>query len=104
VLRRLGHVDKEGIVLTKGRAACEIDTADELLTTELMFNGVFSTLDKHQLVSLASCLIPLGEKTQASQTHLLPVLRDAVEAAPPDLAGSWLICLPGGFPAVLGSP
>lgn len=39
VLRRLGHVDEESVVLLKGRAACEIDTADELLTAELMFNG-----------------------------------------------------------------
>ena len=66
VLRRLGHVDGNGLVLTKGRAACEIDAADELLTTELMFNGVFSKLDKHQIVALASCLIPLGEKSVVS--------------------------------------
>jgi hypothetical protein len=32
VLRRLGHVAGDGTVLLKGRAACEIDTADELLT------------------------------------------------------------------------
>jgi hypothetical protein len=33
VLRRLGHVSaSDGTVLLKGRAACEIDTADELLT------------------------------------------------------------------------
>lgn len=66
MLRRLGHIDEKGIVQTKGRAACEIDAADELLTVELMFNGVFSSLDKHQIVSLASCLIPLGEKTQVN--------------------------------------
>ena len=47
----------------KGRAACELDTADELLTTELMFNGVFGGLDKHQLVALVSCLVPV-EKSQ----------------------------------------
>lgn len=39
-----------GVVLLKGRAACEIDTADELLTAELMFNGTLIGLDKHQLV------------------------------------------------------
>ena len=66
-MRRLGHVDDKGLVLTKGRAACEIDAADELLTVELMFNGVFSKLDKHQVVALASCLIPLGEKTQVEE-------------------------------------
>lgn len=57
-------MDGNGLVLTKGRAACEIDTADELLTTELMFNGVFTNLDKHELVALCACLIPLGERTQ----------------------------------------
>ena len=64
MLRKLKHVDKDSLVLTKGRAACELDTADELLTTELMFNGVFSNLDKHELVALCACLIPLGEKSQ----------------------------------------
>ncbi len=63
VLRKLGMIDEEGIVTLKGRAACEIDTADELLTTEMMFNGTFNGLDKHQLVSLVSCLVP-GEKSQ----------------------------------------
>ena len=38
--------------------APQIDTADELLTTELMLNGVFNSMDKHQLVALVSCLIP----------------------------------------------
>ena len=56
VLRKLGHVTKEGVVTLKGRAACEISTGDELLTTELMFNGVFNSMDKHQLVALVSCL------------------------------------------------
>ena len=42
VLRKLNHVDAEGVVLPKGRCACEIDTADELLATELMFNGAFA--------------------------------------------------------------
>ena len=41
MLRRLGHIDGEDVVQLKGRAACELDTADELLATELMFNGVF---------------------------------------------------------------
>ena len=63
VLRKLGMIDEEGIVTLKGRAACEIDTADELLTTEMMFNGTFNGLDKHQLVALVSCLVP-GEKSQ----------------------------------------
>lgn len=48
---------------TQGRAACEIDTADELLATELMFNDAFRGLDPPQLAALVSCLVPV-ERTQ----------------------------------------
>eukprot|EP00775_Hariotina_reticulata_P007858 gene7858-8054_t len=34
VLRKLGHISADGTVQLKGRAACEIDTADELLTVD----------------------------------------------------------------------
>ncbi len=51
------------MVLLKGRAACEVDTADELVTVELMFNGTFQRLDKHSLVALVACLIPVGPLT-----------------------------------------
>ena len=63
MLRKLGMIDGEGVVQIKGKAACEIDTADELLATELMLDGTFSGLDRHQLVALVSCLVP-GEKSQ----------------------------------------
>ncbi|KAG2430053.1 hypothetical protein HXX76_010153 [Chlamydomonas incerta] len=64
VLRRLGHIDEEDVVTLKGRAACEIDTADELLASELLLNGTFSGLDSHALVALASCLIPVEKSTE----------------------------------------
>ncbi len=41
VLRRLGYVDSDGVVTVKGRAAAEIQSADELVLTELMFSGAF---------------------------------------------------------------
>lgn len=62
VLKRLGHIDGDGVVQLKGRAACLIDTGDELLVTELMFNGTFNDLDRHQVAALASCFIP-GDKS-----------------------------------------
>ncbi|KAL4452733.1 hypothetical protein ABPG75_008395 [Micractinium tetrahymenae] len=64
VLRKLGHVGPDGTVQLKGRAACEIDTADELLTTELMFDGTFGGLDKHELVALVSCLVPVERSNE----------------------------------------
>ncbi|GMN53560.1 hypothetical protein TIFTF001_022691 [Ficus carica] len=62
VLKKLGHIDADGVVQLKGRAACLIDTGDELLVTELMFNGTFNDLDHHQIAALASCFIP-GDKS-----------------------------------------
>jgi superfamily II RNA helicase len=67
VLKKLGHVDAEGVVTLKGTAACAVTTADELLAVELMFNGVFNDLDKHQLVALCSCLLPT-EKSSVRET------------------------------------
>ncbi|XP_030535778.1 DExH-box ATP-dependent RNA helicase DExH10 isoform X1 [Rhodamnia argentea] len=68
VLKKLGHIDADGVVQLKGRAACLIDTGDELLVTELMFNGTFNDLDHHQIAALASCFIP-GDKSN-EQIHL----------------------------------
>jgi ATP-dependent RNA helicase DOB1 len=56
VLKKLGHVDANGVIQTKGRTACEINTADELLVTELIFTGVFKSLTVEQSVALLSCL------------------------------------------------
>ena len=35
VLRKLGHLSDDGVIQNKGRVACEVSTADELLTTEV---------------------------------------------------------------------
>ena len=40
-----------------GRAAAEIQSADELVVTELMFNGVFSALNPEQITALTSCFV-----------------------------------------------
>jgi ATP-dependent RNA helicase DOB1 len=46
----------------KGRVACEISTGDELVLTELIFNGVFTDLNADQCVALLSCFV-FEEKT-----------------------------------------
>ena len=57
VLRRLGFITSENVVDVKGRVACCISTADELLATELIFSGVLNELTNDQLVALLSCLV-----------------------------------------------
>ena len=61
VLRRLDYVDERGVVQLKGRVACEVNTADELLVTELIFAGAFNELDEAQVASLLSCAV-FGER------------------------------------------
>jgi len=57
VLKELGHVDASGVIQTKGRAACEVNTANELVVVELLFAGLFNDLTVEQSVALLSCLI-----------------------------------------------
>lgn len=57
VLRRLGFTNSADIVDMKGRVACEISTGDELLLTELIFNGVFNPLSPEQCAGLLSCFV-----------------------------------------------
>lgn len=57
VLRRLGYAAMNDAIETKGRVACEISSSDELLLTELIFNGVFNTLTVEQTCSLLSCFV-----------------------------------------------
>jgi ATP-dependent RNA helicase DOB1 len=45
------------VIDLKGRVACEIDTGDELVTTELLFNGVFNDLTVSQACALLSCFV-----------------------------------------------
>jgi ATP-dependent RNA helicase DOB1 len=57
VLRRLGYCNSADVIDLKGRVACEIDTGDELVTTELLFNGVFNELTVSQACALLSCFV-----------------------------------------------
>ncbi|XP_005095875.3 exosome RNA helicase MTR4 [Aplysia californica] len=57
VLRRMGYATASDVIELKGRVACEISSGDELLLTELLFNGVFNDLTPQQACSLISCFV-----------------------------------------------
>ncbi|WFC95277.1 RNA helicase [Malassezia brasiliensis] len=63
VLRRLGFTSADDIVEQKGRVACEISTGDELLLTELIFNGTFNDLSPEMCAALLSCFV-FGERSE----------------------------------------
>lgn len=57
VLRRLGYCTTADVIEFKGRVACELSAADELLLTEMIFNGTFNGLSTQQSVALLSCFV-----------------------------------------------
>ncbi|KAL7846848.1 hypothetical protein SRHO_G00218280 [Serrasalmus rhombeus] len=57
VLRRLGFATSSDVIEMKGRVACEISSADELLLTEMIFNGLFNDLTAEQATALLSCFV-----------------------------------------------
>ena len=57
VLRKLGFSTSGDVVELKGRVACEISSGDELLLTELIFNGTFTSLTPEQTAALLSCFV-----------------------------------------------
>ena len=71
VLRRLGFTTTDDIVDVKGRVACEISTGDELLLTELIFNGVFNPLAPVHCAGLLSCFV-FTEKVRAPHNRAKP--------------------------------
>ncbi|XP_054715742.1 exosome RNA helicase MTR4-like [Uloborus diversus] len=57
VLRRMGYCTASDVIEIKGRVACEVSSADELLLTEMVFNGAFNNLNIHQTTALLSCFV-----------------------------------------------
>ncbi|XP_050084334.1 exosome RNA helicase MTR4 [Anopheles aquasalis] len=57
VLRRLGYCTAADVIEFKGRVACELSCADELLITEMVFNGTFTDLGPAQSCALLSCFV-----------------------------------------------
>lgn len=57
VLRRLGFINDSDVVQMKARVACEISTGDELVLSELLFNGFFNELSPSQCAAVLSVFI-----------------------------------------------
>ena len=77
VLQHMGYLDSDRTVTMKGRVACEINSGDELVATELIFGGVLTDLSPEEAVSLLSALV-FQEKSEA-EAELPPRLVHARE-------------------------
>lgn len=78
VLRRLGFTSASDIVELKGRVACEISSGDELLLTELIFNGTFTELTPEQCAAVLSCFV--FDERSKEEVSLRPELSEPYKA------------------------
>jgi antiviral helicase SKI2 len=62
VLKDLGFIDEGHRVELKGKVACEIHSADELVLTELILENVLATYEPEEIVALLSAFV-FQEKT-----------------------------------------
>eukprot|EP00897_Mesotaenium_endlicherianum_P000213 jgi/Mesen1/10192/ME000766S09561 len=75
VLQHLGYLDAQRVVQMKGRVACEMNTADELIATEALFDDQLADLEASEAVALLSALV--FQQKDASTPDLTPKLASA---------------------------
>ncbi|KAK5128632.1 hypothetical protein LTR08_003953 [Meristemomyces frigidus] len=63
VLKDLGFIDENSRVELKGKVACEIHSADELVLTELVLENVLADYEPEEIVALLSSFV-FQEKTE----------------------------------------
>lgn len=78
ILRRLGFISDNDVIELKGRVACEINSADELVLTEMIFNGSFNDLTTPQINALLSCFI-FQEKSSDKRPTLSEELKEPLK-------------------------
>lgn len=70
VLRTLGYVDVNETVCIKGRVACEVNTCEELIVTEMVFEGVLNDLEPAEIVAALSSLVYQAKSDEAFDSEL----------------------------------
>ncbi|PIL31494.1 hypothetical protein GSI_06196 [Ganoderma sinense ZZ0214-1] len=78
VLKELKFIDDNSTVLLKGRVACEINSANELVLTELILENTLAAYDPEEVVALLSCFV-FQEKTEVEPV-IPPKLQEGLEA------------------------
>lgn len=77
VLQELGFIDDSHAVVLKGRVACEINSAHELILTELILDNALAEFECEEIVALLSAFI--FEERSDSEPNLTPHLLEGKE-------------------------
>ncbi|KAJ2779895.1 Antiviral helicase ski2 [Coemansia javaensis] len=80
VLKDLGYVDEMGNVQLKGRVACEMNSADALVMTELVLDNTLAQLEPEEIIGLISAFVCSERDEPADLMERMPAaLRGARE-------------------------
>ncbi|KAI3774096.1 hypothetical protein L1987_48639 [Smallanthus sonchifolius] len=75
VLKELGCIDSDIVVQIKGRVACEMNSGEELICTECLFENQLDDLEPEEAVALMSAFV--FQQRNASEPSLTPRLAQA---------------------------
>ncbi|XP_031486566.1 DExH-box ATP-dependent RNA helicase DExH11 isoform X1 [Nymphaea colorata] len=75
VLKEIGCIDDDLVVQIKGRVACEMNSGEELISTECLFENQLDDLEPAEAVALMSALV--FQQTNTSEPSLTPKLARA---------------------------
>ncbi|KAL9658566.1 hypothetical protein ABK040_006104 [Willaertia magna] len=80
VLKMLKYIDVDETVQLKGRVACELNSCDELLVTEMIFENFFTAMTCEEAVAIMSCLVcqARGENEEPTLTKRLEEWKEKV--------------------------
>lgn len=75
VLKEIGCIDAEHVVQIKGRVACEMNSGEELICTECLFENQLDDLEPEEAVAIMSALV--FQQKNTSEPSLTPKLSQA---------------------------
>uniref|UniRef100_I1NXG8 DExH-box ATP-dependent RNA helicase DExH11 n=1 Tax=Oryza glaberrima TaxID=4538 RepID=I1NXG8_ORYGL len=75
VLKEIYYIDSDLVVQLKGRVACEMNSGEELISTECLFENQLDDLEPEEAVAIMSALV--FQQRNTSEPSLTPKLADA---------------------------
>ncbi|TKY47117.1 ATP-dependent RNA helicase SKI2 [Spatholobus suberectus] len=75
VLKEIGCIDEDLVVQMKGRVACEMNSGEELICTECLFENQLDELEPEEAVALMSAFV--FQQKNTSEPSLTPKLSEA---------------------------
>lgn len=75
VLKEIGCIDTDLVVQIKGRVACEMNSGEELICTECLFENQLDDLEPEEAVAIMSAFV--FQQRNTSEPSLTPKLLQA---------------------------